>query len=49
MNRKNLTSAYTMEKCGRGYEVFRNGIAIGYFRTKRLAKKYMKSGNDHDK
>lgn len=33
---------YTVVKCGRGYEVLLNGEFFLYFRTKRLAKKFVK-------
>jgi len=33
---------YTIEKCGRGYEVMLDGKPFLYFNTKRLAKKFIK-------
>lgn len=41
-DQKQTSHKYTMEKRGRGYEVLRDGQYAGYFRTKRLAKKFIK-------
>lgn len=47
MTHKNQTSKkmhtdYEIKPCGRGYELYSRGSLVGWFDTKRKAKKYAK-------